>query len=216
MQVDVLILSDADMFEKYGHGWARYSRVLKEYRANMRPRRTEMTKAITFYGVTGKGKSERAHDMAYIMDKNYGVFTVTDKGKQCWADGCVDCDVVICDDYEGEFGYRTLLRMVDKHKCNMQTKGSTTAWAPKLIIFTSNIHPKDWYPDTGRTKWEGGPLQRRLTTGGSYIEEVTAWLKEPPKLREIGPPDDAQHGEGIEWYAQSDSEGERMSVASLD
>ncbi len=80
--------------------------------------------------------------------------------------------------------YRQMLRMLDRWSNRMEFKGGSVEFSPKKIWITSNIHPRDWYPqDEVADGWGKGPLARRIDTivhmGIIYV---------PPKLSsEPGP-----------------------------
>lgn len=170
--------SNADLWGAYPGDMARYSRAIKEYRRDTAKPRKWATKVITLWGPTDCGKSHMAHEMAEKFDENYGVFMCMEKGRAVWVDGAAGCDACVLDDYEGEFPFRVMLQMTDKYKCLMPVKQGSMNWAPKLIIITSNIHPREWYTGKNR-EWEGGPLKRRLTTRGNEVREINTVYVDP-------------------------------------
>jgi len=137
---------------------------------------------VVFHGPTGTGKSHRA---AEIMKNNGGGF-IFRKGNSgnMWADGYdpLRHPVVVYEEMDGGFmPYRQLLRICDKWQLTLDTKGGAVNFCPKIVIFTSNKHPKDWYsqetvPDTTE-------LMRRLTGAyGAIIEMKTPFVQ--PQLDE--------------------------------
>lgn len=168
MMADVLVLSNVEMLEKYLVQWHRYRRTLTEYRREKQPARTKMTKVLTLWGPTGTGKSRRAGVTAAELDPDYAVWMVMDKGATAWADGCEGHKAVILEDFDGQIPFRSLLQMLDEHKCTMPVKGGSTKWAPELVIITSNIEPMFWYADQ-----DYAPLKRRLEWGDSEIVHMT-------------------------------------------
>jgi len=145
-------------------------------------RRTEPY-CVVFHGPTGTGKSHRANA---IMKNNGGGF-IFRKGNSgnMWADGYdpLRHPVVIFDEMDGAFmSYRQLLRVCDKWPLVLDTKGGAINFTPKIIIFTSSKHPKDWYsvesvPDTTE-------MMRRLSgKRGAIIEMKTPYAQQ----EEIGP-----------------------------
>ncbi len=170
-------MNDRDMFEKYPTGWAQYERVLTKYRSNLKRKRREWTITHVLWGPTDTGKSHKAHQLAEIKDDDYGVLMIQEKGRPIWADGTEQSTAIVIEDFAGEIPYRALLQMLDKWPCRVPIKGGSMEWSPKHIYITSNLHPRDWYVhmqnDQNGYTWVQDPLYRRLTTGGSKIENLT-------------------------------------------
>lgn len=137
---------------------------------------------VVFYGPTGTGKSHRA---AEISKNNGGGFTFR-KGNagNMWADGYdpIRHPVVTFEEMDGSFmPYRQLLRICDKWQLVLDTKGGAVNFCPKIIIFTANKHPKEWYSE--ETVKDTTELMRRLSGAyGAIIEMKTPFVQ--PQLDE--------------------------------
>jgi len=67
---------------------------------------------------------------------------------------------VIIDEFRGGIDIGHMLRWLDRYPVIVEVKGSSTVLKAETIWITSNIHPKDWYPDLDEeTK---SALMRRL------------------------------------------------------
>jgi len=106
-----------------------------------------------FWGDTGTGKSRTAWDElgldAYAKDPR----------SKFW-DGYRDQPNVIFDEFRGTIDIAHILRWTDRYPVNVEIKGSAKPLLAENIIFTSNLHPKDWYPDLDEKTMEA--LLRRL------------------------------------------------------
>lgn len=176
--------TDRQLAEEFPHLWAQYYKPIERYRlmiADDEPR--PQPYVVVFHGPTGTGKS---HNAQKIMDNNGGGFTFRKgNGGNLWADGYdpLRHPVVVFDEMDGSFmPYRQLLRICDKWPLVLDTKGGAVNFTPKIIIFTSAKHPKEWYsvdavPDTTE-------LMRRLSGQyGAIIHKTIPYSV----VREAGP-----------------------------
>lgn len=93
-----------------------------------------------FYGPPGTGKSYAAwHEAgtdAYPKDPR----------TKFW-DGYQGNDTVVIDEFRGGIDISHILRWFDRYPVIIEQKfGATTLRASRIWV-TSNIHPRDWYPD---------------------------------------------------------------------
>lgn len=141
----------------------KYSRGIEKYQLlNTKPRDWE-TKVRVYWGETGVGKTRLCHDKyptAYWKTKS--------NGSNNWWDGYINQEIVIIDEFYGWFTWDFILRLLDRYPLSVETKGGAVQFVAKKIIFTSNSHPKEWYPKmVERYGWGAdpvrNPLERRLT-----------------------------------------------------
>lgn len=97
-----------------------------------------------FWGPTGTGKSRRAWEEALALDgpKVY----VKDPRTKFWC-GYRGQESVILDEFRGGIDIAHMLRWLDRYPVCVETKGSAEPLVATRWWITSNIHPRDWYPD---------------------------------------------------------------------
>ena len=80
------------------------------------------------------------------------------KGK--WWDGYEGQDVVVIDEFYGWFEWDYLLRLTDRYPLILEGKAISGGFqfTSKIIIFTSNKHWNNWYPNIQ----DRSPLERRF------------------------------------------------------
>ena len=148
---------DPDKFQT----WAQNHRALELYKQHQRKKARlndrEQPQVYVRVGPAGTGKTKWA-------DEQYGtsgwVFAPDNTGR--WFDGC-DRDVIVFDDVErGQIPPLSLWkRLTDRYGFQVPVKGGYIYWKPKVIIFTSNSHPKEWWPDL--SAFDLDAIERRIT-----------------------------------------------------
>lgn len=117
----------------------RYERALRGLLLRSAPRRCEPVDVRIYWGRTGTGKSRRA--WAEFPD----AYSKPD-GK--WWDGYERQASVIWDDFDWEAPGITLalmLKWLDRYPTKAEVKGDFSNLAFKVIVFTSNTDPKEWW-----------------------------------------------------------------------
>ncbi len=109
-------------------------------------------------GPPGTGKTK-------WMDDTYGVgnwVTAPDNTGQ-WFDNC-DHDVILFDDVEAGSILKTseFKRLTDRYPVKVPVKGGFITWKPRVIVFTSNSHPKQWWPEL--SEFNLVAIERRITS----------------------------------------------------
>lgn len=140
--------------------WLRYSRGIMQYQLiHTKPRDWEMEVQV-IWGATGVGKTRQA------KEENPGAyFKLRSNGNNNWWDGYLNQEVVVVDEYYGWFSWDFILRLCDRYPMAVETKGGSVQFVAKKIVFTSNNHPKEWYPRmTEKYGWDANtnPLCRRI------------------------------------------------------
>ncbi len=83
---------------------------------------------------------------------------------------------VVFDEFANQWKYHTMLRLCDRYAFDVQEKGSNMHMVSKVLVFTTNIDPLQWYPGVPyETK---APLRRRFkdyATIYDFDEEDYTW-----------------------------------------
>lgn len=95
---------------------------------------------VCYWGRTGTGKSRRAWDEAGLLAYP------KDPRTKFW-DGYRGQEHVVVDEFRGGIDISHLLRWCDRYPVLVEVKGSSVALSCRKIWITSNLHPRDWYPD---------------------------------------------------------------------
>jgi len=91
------------------------------------------------WGPTGTGKTRSVYDF-HDHDSVYK----HDGGD--WFDGYQGQEVVLFDDFSGsDFKLTYLLKLCDRYPMRVPVKGDFVHFRPKVIYFTSNVDPDEWY-----------------------------------------------------------------------
>lgn len=114
--------------------------VLKRIRTDhLIPQPNEKTVQV-FYGAPATGKSRRAWEEA-----TFEAFP-KDPNTKFW-DGYQQHTNVVIDEFRGRIDVSHLLRWLDRYPVIVEIKGASVCLAAKNFWITSNLHPREWYPD---------------------------------------------------------------------
>lgn len=176
-------LTESEIMDSHFPTWVRYRKSLQEAIALVRERDLRLVlpkiKVIVLRGDPGVGKTTKALQLT-----GEDVYLVM-HGDGTWWDGYRGQKSILIDDYEGEFPYRHLLRILDRYKMRIQTKGGTVFNGWDTVVITSNVTPQEWYP--GR---DIRALNRRITEAITMLHcpkehkdcentrEITEWFKD--------------------------------------
>lgn len=173
--------------------WNKYDRYKRQKKAQ-----DDRTKPEVYirWGAPGAGKTR-------WLDDTYGLdgwrFAPDNKGQ--WFDGCSDRDVVCFDDVKinevPPLGL--LLKLTHEYPCKVAIKGDFDTWKPRVIVFTSNYPPSQWWPNLSATDRSYEAFMRRVTK----IEEII--YKEPEDhgdQAEACQPEDQE--ENFPWEEEED------------
>jgi len=156
---DVLAIADSD--DLFGT-FLQYRSGLHEYAQYKRGKRLqsdrEPPKVYIRIGPPGTGKSR-------WLDEQFGltgwVEAPDNTGK--WFDGCDTSDVVVFNDVDRCAcpPLDVFKKLTDRYPGKRPVKGGFIWFKPKVIVFTSNSHWKEWWPNL--TEFDIGAIERRIT-----------------------------------------------------
>ncbi len=106
-------------------------------------------------GKTGTGKSAYA---AATWPRAYWVPMPRTGG--WWWPNYLGEDTVIFDEFAHQWKYHEMLRLIDRYSFVIQEKGSSMNMVSKVLVFTTNIDPLNWYP--GKPWEDRAHLRRRF------------------------------------------------------
>lgn len=133
-----------DIAEQHFIQFCRYGRAFREYLLlRSKPRCWEM-EVIILWGKTGSGKTRSVYDRAAQDDLSVFALPQNDGGVP-WFDGYTGEDVILIDDFYGWLKVSWLLKLLDRYPMHVQTKGGTVPFVSRIVYFTSNKDPRDWY-----------------------------------------------------------------------
>jgi len=107
-----------------------------------------------FWGKTRTGKSRRAWEEAGISAYS------KDPRTKFWC-GYSGQEHVVIDEFRGTIDIANMLRWLDRYPVRVELKGSSTSLGMTTCWITSNLHPREWYPDLDDETKDA--LLRRLT-----------------------------------------------------
>lgn len=147
--------------EEHPEAIIRYGSGILRLRRMYRPTREHPPQIKVFWGPTGTGKTRRVWEFA---DKDE---LWLHPGGQ-WFDGYDGQKMVLLDDFDGSwFKLSFLLRLLDRYPMPVAVKGDHAWWVPTTIFITSNLEPKDWYPNGHKD--HVAALMRRLSEFGEIV-----------------------------------------------
>jgi len=131
----------------------QHYRTLRTIRADYSDPVAFERKVVVYHGPTGTGKSRRAWEEA-----SWSAYPKDPRSK-FW-DGYRDQKHVVFDEFRGGIDIAHLLRWFDRYPVLVEIKGASTCLVAEKIWITSNLHPRDWYPDLDYVTYQA--LERRL------------------------------------------------------
>lgn len=108
---------------------------------------------VVYWGPTGSGKSRRAFAEA-------GLEAFTKCARTKWWDGYLGERAVVLDEFRGAIDIGHLLRWFDRYPVRVEIKGGAVPLCAERFWITSNLHPKDWFPELDYLTYQA--LERRI------------------------------------------------------
>lgn len=168
----------------------RYSRGFT-FLAGLTPPPKDPPEVYLLFGPTNVGKTRRFFE----LEPDGWTSPVTDG---LWFDGYIGQEAALFDDFSGKYnklGLAQLLRVIDRYRVQLPTKGGFTWFNPKRIYITSNFHPLDWYDFTGRQQ-QYPALERRFTH--------VLWWRKPGTLVTLRRPDPEASADVVDGTEQDE------------
>jgi len=144
--------------------WIRYHKHFETY---CELKGIEVNKARRFWksivicltGASGAGKTKVCHEL-------FPGLVVIQRGVSgLWFGNYKGHEVVLFDEFSGATApHSLLLQLLDRYPMDVDCKGASATWLPKVILLTSNKAPADWYKaDEAADRMEmWNALERRI------------------------------------------------------
>lgn len=128
---------------------------------------------IVLWGETNVGKSTTAWKYA-----GWDAYPKDPRSK-FWC-GYQGQENVVIDEFRGGIDIAHMLRILDKFPMIIELKGYSTVLKAKNIWITSNLHPKDWYPDLDRNTYMAFARRLRVLKFPEEEHILETWLHPVP------------------------------------
>jgi len=153
---------DVVLWDNHFAAMTRYHRSFSTYKRVKAPKRDFITQFLVVIGPSGCGKTRLARE--FFKDAYW-------KSNSKWWDDYDLQEYVVWDEFQGQYPFRDLLRILDSSPLTVESKGSHVNFVAKWVVFTSNYHPRDWYDPTAiHVSWDDSPLRRRLVDFGQILQ----------------------------------------------
>lgn len=150
-----------EIAEEHPSAVLRYGSGVLRLKQHYRPAESRIPEIHVFWGPTGSGKTRRVWE--FVKRDELWVHP----GDR-WFDGYDNHLVALFDDFDGSwFKLSYLLKLLDRYMFEVPVKGGYVWWNPAQIYITSNINPRDWYPQA--LPEHKAALHRRLTEFGTIL-----------------------------------------------
>jgi len=171
--------------------WARYYRAFEKFSMAKEPKRSWITFTKVYWGVSGCGKSRRAHYEASLKEDGtvgepYYVLRKP-QGKAVYWDGYNGEKHIVIDEFYGWIPRNQMLVICDRYPTIVDYKGGARNFLATKIWITSNEPPEQWWSRVGL-----GAMTRRLEGEfGSVVHMTQPWAppgEVPAPLPMVVPP----------------------------
>jgi len=152
--------------------WCRNYRAIDRFLLETERKRNWITFTQVYWGVSGCGKTRRAHYEASLKDDGtvgepYYVLRKP-QGNAVYWDGYKGEKHIIIDEFYGWIPRNQMLTLCDRYPCIIDHKGGARNFLGKKIWITSNDAPETWWNRIGL-----GPMVRRLQDDFGLITHMT-------------------------------------------
>lgn len=148
-------MSIADVEDMFPVQYCMYKDKLENMAMRQRPSRDWAMDIQIYFGESGTGKSATAQ----TRGTDFYVVPWPTGGRWWWPDYRGEY-IAVMDEFRHQIKMDVMLKMFDRYVWHLEFKGSNMLFKSHVIIITTNIDPKDWYPKVSRRA--KAPLARRI------------------------------------------------------
>jgi len=157
--------SERDGWEKFFGAHVRSHRAFTKYRRLVVKRRNWPMEVRVYWGLTDTGKTRSVY-AEFDAEEIYSLPPPRSSGTY-WDDYDGQRVVLVDEMYGNRFSWAFLLQLLDRYPFKVPVLGDFVEFTSRIIIFTSNAHPGEWY-NVSANIWgpnanKENPFVRRLT-----------------------------------------------------
>ena len=174
-----------DLKDDYPVSFILHGAKIRSHALDIMGRRRHAPEVIIYFGRTGTGKSA-------AVEANWpeAFWVPMPRPGGWWWPRYSGQETIVIDEFANQFKYHTMLHLIDRHPFDVQEKGSNTQLVDttRRIVFTTNIHPNQWYH--GRPWADKEPLRRRFRDFATIYEFADNSTWDNPIMSVIHVPDE--------------------------
>lgn len=158
---------ELDIFEEHPEFFIKHPTGVRRAIQIRQPKRNFKTKVYWFYGTSGSGKSQKAHEIG-------GLNAYYKNASMEFWEHYQNEEIVIIDDYRpGMCCFSEFLRLLDRYPHMVNVKGNFAQFNSKVIIITTPKTPREtWSQQKEENLYQ---LERRITQIVQFVRGKTPW-----------------------------------------
>lgn len=154
---------ETEMMARYPKFYEGYKQELSRVKALEQCRDGVLPEVVVLWGEPGAGKTREVFEQHDVTDI-YKAGVSPNHGDALWWDGYDAQEVILLDDFYGQWRPEYMLNLLDRYPMQLNVKGSMRWRVATKIYITSNVHPREWYAHGSVPAAVRDALMRRLTT----------------------------------------------------
>jgi len=156
---------EGELYEEHLPTVAKYTKLMDKLTAFYAKKNTMEYRKITYtclVGEGGCGKSKRAAYDSHGKRLQGGYLVPNSKDTKWWFQYAGE-DLIIINEMNGtRMSYERWKDLVDGGQFAIETKGGCTYANWTKVVYTSNVHPDQWWPDEPKARMEFSEFSRRI------------------------------------------------------
>ncbi len=167
-----------DVMDEFPVQYAMHKDRVLDYALTQKGERHWAMEIEIYVGPSGTGKSWTAgQDVdSYVVPWPCG-------GRWWWPNYTGQWTVIM-DEFRHQIKMDVMLKMMDRYVWHLEAKGRSFQFCSRKIIITTNIDPKDWYPNL--TREVKAPLARRINEFATIYDFTAGEYPDFQKTKRVG------------------------------